>query len=893
MDNYMERQNNFARHESLYWFLLLTLAVNGDTASAQVIETEAMVGRPFGVGAVTFQVESGRSFEAEDLLIEEKNGRTNYPVVSAGRLARLLGDVLPIDRDAGSRTILFLFTGTEPLELTVHAPAPVSVVVRPRVMPARNVERMLSRWWREYYSETSALGKSGDYPPLVQTYLTGMLGQRLNLRPPLLTRLTQDNKSQLRRTLDLLLATEEMHLDTLRARMSGAATAMPADQPIPPDVAWAPTVIPATAIAEVEPMAKHVPQECFYVRFGSFENYLWLEELMTSYGGDVGRMVTARGQDARQGDRMRRQLALPLSALAKVVGGKLIQDVALIGRDMYLQDGAAIGVMFHASNSAILSASQQQQRMASMLAEKAQGATLETLSIEGHDVSFLSTPDNLVRSFYAVDGDFHLVTTSRKIVERFYAAGRGEGSLGDSGEFQHARVVFPLARNDMIFAFLSPSFFSGLVSPQYQIELGRRLQALADIELVQLANLAAASEGVDVKTIEELATAGYLPSGFGRNADGSGPIVEANRVIDSKRGARGTFTPVPDIELNGATVSEVAQYNERATYFGQQWRRFDPLMVAVKRTAEPNEANERLTVDANISPLAEEKYGWILSLLGPPVVQQIGRRDGDIISMQAHVTGGQASNLIPAHLLFLGVQDTPAAFDVNPKGIWQMLSILRSTPGYLGGWPKPGFLDWLPLRAGEVPPDGFTRLLLDVWRWQGDGFSVLSFHRNVLETTVPHLRIEDADSPAQIRVRIGDLSQSQLQGGINTLYYQRARQTSAANVRLFHSLTQQLRVPPENALVTAEKILDTKLICPLGGTYELAMSQGRQTWTSTAWEAGAIGAMPPEYRAPLLQWFRGLNLDVTKSGDQLIVHSEIDMQKVANKKTPSLFDFLK
>jgi hypothetical protein len=262
--------------------------------------------------------------------------------------------------------------------------------------------------------------------------------------------------------------------------------------------------------------------------------------------------------------------------------------------------------------------------------------------------------------------------------------------------------------------------------------------------------------------------------------------------------------------------------------------------------------------------------------------------------MQAHVTGGQASNLIPPHMLFVGVHDTPAAFNLNPTGLWQTLQILRSTPGYLGAWPKPGFLDWLPLRAREIPPDGFSRLLFDVWRWQGDGFSVLSFHRDVLENAVPQLRVVDAESPAQIRVRVGDLSQSQLQAWVNGLYYQRAWETSVANVRLLHSLNQQLRVPPDRALGTAEKILDTTLICPLGGSYEVTTAHGRQVWKSTAWDGNATLTLPQDYRAPLLQWFRGLNLDLTKSGDELVAHAQIDMQPmISKKKAPSLLDLFK
>jgi hypothetical protein len=724
----------------------------------------------------------------------------------------------------------------------------------------------------------------------LETYLTGMLGQRLGLRPPLLSRLQQQLKSPLAQTLDLLLATEDLHVETMRRTMSGPRAASIADQPIPEDIAWAPPSVPLAAEVPVEPMAGHVPVECFYLRFGSFENYLWLEDLLTSYGGDIGRMVTARGQDARLNDRVRRQLSLPNSALAKLFGGQLIADVAIIGRDMYLQEGAAVGVLFHARNTAALATALQQHRRSAAAAEAALGGTVERVAMAGGEATLLSTPDNQLRSFHVVDGDFHLVTTSQRIAERFLEAGRGVGALSDSAEFRLARTQLPLSRGDTVFAFLSTSFFGGLMGPQYQIELQRRMQAATDMELVQLARLAATAEGANGESIESMVAGGFLPRGCGNGVDGSGIILEERRAIDSLRGGRGTFLPIPDVPVPAATAGEVAAYNQRARYFAEQWRQLDPLMVAVKRIVEPGKPFERLSIDANISPIAEEKYGWILSLVGPPVTRRVAPREGDIASLQAHVTGGQRASL-PPHLLFFGVQDVAPAFDGGTSGWWQTLRLLRTTPGYLGAWPKPGFLDWLPIQFPPAP-DGFSQLPLGLWRWQGDGFSVLSFHRDVLDTAVPQLRIEDTDQPAQVRLNIGDLSASRLRDWINWLYFQRARETSAANVQLLDALNQQLRVHPDESLKVAESLLNATLICPQGGKYErLTTSAGRATWHSTAWSSGADGAVPEGYRSPLLEWFRGLDVALTKSGSQVLMHADVLMQ--GNQKKPALFDLLR
>ena len=118
------------------------------------------------------------------------------------------------------------------------------------------------------------------------------------------------------------------------------------------------------------------------------------------------------------------------SKLARVMGPRVIADMAIIGLDAYLRDGPAMGVLFQAKNNFLLSTNFNNQRNAA--AEKVPGAREVTVTIAGHDVQFLSSPDGRLRSYYAQDGDYHLVTTSRRLVERFYEAGQGVGPLAAS-----------------------------------------------------------------------------------------------------------------------------------------------------------------------------------------------------------------------------------------------------------------------------------------------------------------------------------------------------------------------------------------------------------------------------------------------------------------------------
>ena len=209
----------------------------------------------------------------------------------------------------------------------------------------------------------------------------------------------------------------------------------------------------------------------------------------------------------------------------------------------------------------------------------------------------------------------------------------------------------------------------------------------------------------------------------------------------------------------------------------------DPLLIGIQRTVLDDKGRERIVIDSNIAPIDETKYGWLLSILGPPTRQMITPAVGDVVAVQAAVRGGLLLPRIPPHQLFLGIQDIPPLGEVPTSGLMQTLNLLRSTPGYLGSWPRAGFLDILPFNLGGsvADPNGFSRLPFGLWRRQGGGFSVLSFDPQLLANVTPQLRVVDSEVEAQIRVHVEDLSQSKIRPWITSLYYQRGLTASAGN----------------------------------------------------------------------------------------------------------------
>lgn len=852
------------------------------------IEAEAVVGRPFGVAQVTIGGLDA-AIDATRVQVEEKSGRALYPAVTQSVVGRLIGQILggQTERPATGVTIWFLFRGEAPLELTVYTPQPVPLVVQPRVDPnPRRLQRDMLTWWRQYNAAWRQQRAEDNQPPVVSTYLTTMLAQRLGLEAPLVERLrAPEATTTTTQSLELLLGMERLRMETLRSTLQGRGDfGEAAELPLPAPPAWTPVSLPADlAAVEVEPIAAQVPADWFYVRFGRFSNYLWLNHLLEEFGGDISSMVTLRSYLAPMNKRVQNQLGLEQNVLGELLGDQVISDVALVGSDTFTREGAAIGILFEAKNTRILKNdfSQQRQRALDRVLDK--GGASQTLTIAGQEVSFFSTPDNRLRSFYAVRGDYHLVTTSRAMAEQFLALDNGQNSLAQTSEFRFARQVLPLSRGDTVFVYFSTAFFQSLFSPHYQVELQRRMKAITDSELLLLGRLAGRAEGMASDETAGLSAAGLLPPRFGRRPDGSEPLPSGDEIVDARRGARGTYTPIPDVPIAGITRGEAAHLQNLNAQLSSQWRRMDPLIIGIQRTALDDKGRERVVIDGNISPLDESKYGWVLSILGEPTRQMVTPAQGDVVSLQAAVRGGLLTPRIPPHYLFVGIQDIPPLTEMPIAGLLQTLNLLRSTPGYIGSWPRAGFLDLLPFNLGGSVPDanGFSKLPFGLWRRQGNGFSVLSFDPQLLANVTPQLRVVDSEIEAQLRVHVEDLSQSKIRPWILNLYYQRGLTASAGNARFLGLLSQQLHASPEEARTIAEKLLDAQLVCPLGGEYKLVedFNGGLKSWQSSAWSRPSANSVPDDFEAPLLKWFRGLDAHLLKAGDTVSTRLEIDMQR--------------
>ncbi|WP_145415906.1 hypothetical protein [Planctomycetes bacterium K23_9] len=875
-------------------------------ADAVEVRVTAATGQPFGVATIELPVAAPIAGQSPaPLQVSDDDGRVMFPIANdirvkvappsrrpvprpgngrlLGRLGNLIREITDGEPDIHktvARRVTFLVAGDQPLKVRLSE-SNVEIGVY-EIVPANDppvATKLMNEWWASFGAAAKRQIDSADYPPWVENYLVAMLsaqsGQPL---PDWYVGDEQEDDDQVIGTLKLLFGTEAVGETIFRRAAAGDFKSdQTADLPLPAGPLWKKSEYPPLqAGTPIEPIAGRVPPECFYLRFGQFANYLWFRDLSDEYGGDLSRMITLRGINDEASLRVENQLNMKMNQLTRMLGPTVIDDQVIFGRDLFVSDGASIGVILKAKNVYLLKTSINNDRSNAVTADPA--VTLSDVTIAGKPVTLLSKTDNTVRSFMAVDDDYICISNSKTLVRRFLEVGETKESLANTDAFQLSRQLMPVDRADTVFAYFSPEMIQGLIAPEYLIELRRRLHAKSDIALVHLAQTAAASANRSTQGVDQLIDSGFLPVGFGVRPDGSGVIAAGDQVIDTRRGLRGCFLPIADVELTFVTSEESQWYGKIAAEYTERFAQIDPIMIGVQREDVAGDPSvERLIIHAEIAPLSIEKYGEIGKQLGPPTRVAMKFAPDDIVAVQAHVASKQIGP--PTHL-FAGIKDTvppnPEQFD----GVISSYRALQTLPGYLGAWPQPGAIDRLPLGLGRgrVVGPGMTRLLGGLYRFTDEGFSIVSFQPDVLHASLPFIEAVEVDNLATVRLRVEDLTGSKVEGWVNEQLYRRAAASSSAGANFLNLLTRQLKVDPVAAMDVTANILGSDLQCALGGQYSYSQDHGR--WVSSAWKGSLPSqSMPAGYIAPAMKWFRGAEATLIQYADRLVADAAVTLKR--------------
>lgn len=856
----------------------------GSLVAAQ--KNQAVLGQPFGVATAEFRLRDGLRLTPDNrgFQLRERNGRLLYPVFKSN------GKLLDRNRTQSIRTlsVQFLFLGDDDLSLELLTSYDVPQQATLRCVQSAEIHKAsMNQWWQDYKKSVDQLAMDRRYPTSTDRALATMLAKRLGFGSPQFNTPWHQYQNW-DQAFGIMVGTESIRIamqkDTIFGGLNRAEPAVhELPQSVKPPAIRIPDVPEGT---EVEAIALHVPEDCFYIRCGSFSNFLWLKDNVSKWGSRFRDMVFTTGKDYGIGQVIERQLALKQTALSRLFGDSVVSDVAIIGADPFVREGMSVGIVFEAKSNRLLKRQIDAQRADALKANP--NARQTTEMINGSEVVVVKSPDNRVRSFYAIHGDYHFVTNSRSLAKDFLAASSGGRSLGSIKEFRHARHLMPISRNDTAFIYLSDPFFSRLVSAPYRVEMTRRMQALADVELVELAIAVAKAEGRDHKTVDDLISGGVLPAHFRNRTDGGLPVIQNGEVADSIRGSLGVFTPVTDVDVTKVTLREQAEYKSFARMYQGIWTRMDPVTIGMKRTPLANQ-KERIAFDIHITPYPQRQFSFFFQLLAKPNKQKLPPIADDLFAIEVNFNSMAlhwvAKDPPKDARVFAGFQDAPIPFEIIRNNITPAqfdFNDLGQLKWYLGITPhvvlnneevlppdKDGYF-----RAPGVHPDGD-------WLRHWNDFRARSPQKEILQKVTPQLKLADAERAAQIRLRVAKLGDSHVGKFVNAAGYCETRELSAVNARMVHRLSEQLALDAKTAYSTLETLSHAKLVCPLGGEFQVVTKPHRpDRFESTAWNGIStpdINSIPDGYRFPFLEWFNGLEIEFSIDATTLTTHVEVEL----------------
>ncbi len=910
--------------------ILVGLFVNATLLHASepnlVIRSLATPGLPYGVGFV--ELDRKRALELgwySDQSIQVKSSRSKI-------LLPAVDDVPTGD----SLLVYFLFSGGFPAEIEISIAD--SVRFRARMMPEKGDSKshsgLLKQWWVTLGDQSQrgispALARpSDDFLAVLGRHLELPFKRRIASKIPRSSQL----ESQFERTLGMLLGFESVRLAMMVDDTGESIENSPATEPLPSPINIESVRIPEKGFApnsNIEAIASMVPSDCFYVRCKSIRNYSWLRQLLLQWGGSLDEIVTSPSIDSDVRGRIETQLGINAQHSMDSGLDKMISDMAVIGSDVFFEEGAGIGVLLeaHVGSEKDAEAMLQKQRN---LVRKDSHSVLQSEKVQGHFVSFLGSKDHRVRSFLVRKGRYVLVTNSRDLIHAFLSLGSSTQSLADLKEYRYAHASHVGADVAEIKFYLSDPFFRRITGPSFRTELSRRRNSARDCRTIEIAAIVAKALGHPADSIKALASGGFLPADFGRYSDGSRVDLIAAQARDSMRGKAGTFIPVADIKPDKVNRGESQAYQRFSQRYRKAWPSMDPVLATIHRELAAS-GIDRIHLNIHVTPYARSEYGFLANYLAEPTLTHAAMAGNEPMGVSAHL-----HNHSQKYLAHLGLVDASIPFHVSrgelkrndespTKYLTQEQSFAAVSPAGLEGLqlvsglvkslqtreavlplqnsvsqsfqPQPGFNPFWILRGIMNPGEPVVWMMQSAAR-SFQGLSILSsisedpqwsiYGGNVdLRLDVrQRLSKERLTKPAQIHVHLGDIEQTALAPYLHAYSYCAARQQSAADAVWLNRWTEGLAVPPAVFRNSLEHAIQGKLKCPLGGEFIYQKTpQSPSHWTSTAWNEQSLAKVndvPSSYRFPFLTWLKRVDLDFNLTPTSLSSEMVLDVASQSN-----------
>jgi len=201
-----------------------------DNSQPLILKAEAFAGQPYGVGKVTFRLGPNDKMldRAGAILIDDAQQRILYPVITTSAFKAFLENFVgrrgsePTD----VHTVWFLFQGEAPLTISVFGSQQAAINVPIEFVRPRQFDRRIKQWWQAFNRVVDEQIKSGDYPPILHTYLKNLIGKRFGFA-------VDDQRPRkpdpLLQTFELMFDVESLRINTINDLMTRGVQVQLAD----------------------------------------------------------------------------------------------------------------------------------------------------------------------------------------------------------------------------------------------------------------------------------------------------------------------------------------------------------------------------------------------------------------------------------------------------------------------------------------------------------------------------------------------------------------------------------------------------------------------------------------------------------------------------------------
>lgn len=367
------------------------------------------------------------------------------------------------------------------------------------------------------------------------------------------------------------------------------------------EIDWAPRI--KDLHPALDPLAAQIPADQHVVFFPTFKAAVEVSDELGFYSVPLLQLTDVRAEDARTEERYQRQLGLPISTLARLLGPHVARSVALTGSDTYFPTGTDVAVLFEAPQPAVL----ESLLLARIGLAAAKEKEVQPVSGTAGGLHYrgFRTPDRRMSSYVArLDGAV-VVTNSLYQLERLGSvAEKKSPSIASLPEYTFFRNRYVLgAPEEQALVFLSDATIRRWCGPRWRILNSRRMRDAAVLAELQARHVEA--------LVKQTVAPGPIWTEFVLSTGGELRLTESG-VVSSTLNSLEFLTPIAELPIDTVTAAEAEAYGRWRQGYEWNWNwAFDP--IALRLSLDKGHFDADLTV---MPLIAHSDYRELIATVG-------------------------------------------------------------------------------------------------------------------------------------------------------------------------------------------------------------------------------------------------------------------------------------